>query len=78
MASAMPGHICREAVEVNVLEGRAEPCDDVFMQWYEHPPTVSLGDVDIERMAQVSWRSGVTSDRWKLNLSLGDQCGCTI
>ena len=44
------------------------------MQWYEHSPTVPLGDVDIERMSQVSWRSVVTSDRWKLNLSPGDQC----
>ena len=46
----------------------------MFMQWYEHSPTVPLGDDDIERMSQVSWRSVVTSDRWKLNLSPGDQC----
>ena len=29
---------------------------------------------DIERMSRVSWRSVVTADRWKLNLSPGDQC----
>ena len=72
-ASDMPEHL-QGASRVNVLEDRAELCDDVFMQWYEHSPTVPLGDDDIERMSQVSWRSVVTSDRWKLNLSPGDQC----
>ena len=72
-SSAMPEHL-QGTSRVDVLEGRAELCDDVFMQWYEHPPTVPLGNVDIERMGQVSWRSVVTSDRWKLNLSSGDQC----
>ena len=72
-SSAMPNHLQGES-RAGVLEGRAELCDDVFMQWYEHPPTVPLGNDDIERMAQVSWRSVVTSDRWKLNLSPGDQC----
>lgn len=72
-ASEMPDHLQGRS-RVNVMNGETELCDDVFMQWYEHPPTIALGNDDIERMAQVSWRSVVTRDRWKLNLSPGDQC----
>ncbi len=72
-ASDMPEHLQGRS-RVDVLKGDTELCDDVFMQWYEHPPTIALGNEDIERMAQVSWRSVVTKDRWKLNLSPGDQC----
>ena len=71
--SEMPTHL-QGASRLDVLEGSADLCDDVFMQWYEHPPTVPLGNPDIERMSHVSWRSVVTADRWKLNLSPGDQC----
>ena len=70
--SEMPPHL-QGTSRVEVLEGRADLCDDVFMQWYEHPPTVPLGTPDIERMSHISWRSVVTSGRWKLNLSRGDQ-----
>ena len=69
----MPDHLQGQS-RVDVLEGQKELCDDVFMQWYEHSPTVPLGTPDIERMSRVSWRSVVTADRWKLNLSPGDQC----
>ena len=72
-ASEMPDHLQGRS-RVDVLEGQKELCDDVFMQWYEHSPTVPLGTPDIERMSRVSWRSVVTADRWKLNLSPGDQC----
>ena len=71
-ASEMPDHLQGRS-RVDVMNGETELCDDVFMQWYEHPPTIALGNDDIERMAQVSWRSVVTRDRWKLNLSPGDQ-----
>ena len=69
----MPDHLQGQS-RVDVLNGTAELCGDVFMQWYGHSPTVPLGNDDIERMSNVSWRSVVTSDRWKLNLSPGDQC----
>ena len=72
-ASEMPDHLQGRS-RVDVLNGQEELCDDVFMQWYEHSPTVPLGTPDIERMSRVSWRSVVTADRWKLNLSPGDQC----
>ena len=57
-----------------VLAGEADLRDDVFMQWYGGRATVGLGNAAIERMSSVQWRSVVTGDRWKLNLSLGDQC----
>ena len=69
----MPDHLQGQS-RVDVLDGTAELCGDVFMQWYGHSPTVPLGNDDIERMSNVSWRSVVTGDRWKLNLSPGDQC----
>ncbi len=72
-ADGLPRHL-QGSSRVDVLNGSAELCDDVFMQWYEHPPTVPLGNPDIERMSNVSWRSVVTRERWKLNLSPGDQC----
>ena len=71
--SEMPDHLQGRS-RVDVLKGQEGLCDDVFMQWYEHSPTVPLGTPDIERMSRVSWRSVVTADRWKLNLSPGDQC----
>ena len=56
--------------------------DDVFMQWHGEPPTINLGNQDVETMAGVPWRSIVSGERqpdgaiqrWKLNLSPGDQC----
>ena len=60
---------------VGVLSGETTLADnDVFMQWHGEPPTVPLGMPDVELMAGVPWRSVVTGDRWKLNLSPGDQC----
>ena len=34
----------------------------------------NLGTPEINRMVSVPWRTIVGSDRWKLNLSPGDQC----
>ena len=34
----------------------------------------NLGSPEINRMVSVPWRGVVTGDRWKLNLSPGDQC----
>ena len=70
----IPSHLQGES-RVPVLRGDATLADnDVFMQWYGEPPTVPLGTPAIELMAGVPWRSVVTGDRWKLNLSPGDQC----
>lgn len=59
---------------VDVLSGNAVLDGDVFMQWHGGRATISLGDDAVERMSTVEWRSVVTQDRWKLNLSNGDQC----
>ena len=70
----MPDHLQGES-RVGVLSGETTLADnDVFMQWHGEPPTVPLGMPDVELMAGVPWRSVVTGDRWKLNLSPGDQC----
>ncbi len=59
---------------VDVLAGEGSLEDDVFMQWHGGRATISLGDALVERMSTNAWRSVVTPDRWKLNLSDGDQC----
>ena len=70
----VPDHLQGES-RVSVLKGEATLADnDVFMQWHGEPPTVPLGTPAIGLMSAVPWRSVVTGDRWKLNLSPGDQC----
>ena len=57
-----------------VLEGEANLDDDVFMQWHGGPATISLGSAEVERLSETPWRSMVSPDRWKLNLSPDDTC----
>ena len=73
MGADTPPHL-QGVSRVPVLAGEADLRDDVFMQWYGGRATIGLGNAAIERMSSVQWRSVVTGDRWKLNLSLGDQC----
>ncbi len=73
MAVEPPEHLQGQS-RVDVLSGDAGLEDDVFMQWHGGRATISLGDAVVERMSTVGWRSVVTPDRWKLNLSNGDQC----
>ena len=37
-------------------------------------PERFLGDIKINRMLRLPWRTVVTPDRWKLALCAGDQC----
>ena len=46
---------------------------DVVVQWNGGPDR-HLGSEQINRMTRLPWRTVVTADRWKLNLSAGDQC----
>jgi arylsulfatase len=46
---------------------------DVFVQWNGGPDR-NLGSEEINRMTRLPWRTVVTADRWKLNVSTGDQC----
>ena len=59
---------------VPVLRGAATLDDnEVFLQW-NGVGDRNLGTPEINRMVAVPWRSVVTGDRWKLNLSPSDQC----
>jgi len=47
--------------------------NDVFLQW-NGTGDRNLGTPEINQMISTPWRSIVTGDRWKLNLSTHDQC----
>ena len=47
--------------------------NDVFIQWNGQGDR-NLGTDQINRFIEQPWRSVVTGDRWKLNLSPGDTC----
>jgi arylsulfatase len=73
MCQTVPDHL-QGASRKDVLEGDAKLTDDVFMQWHGGAATISLGDAEFDRLSEVPWRSMVSGDRWKLNLSPGDTC----
>ena len=48
--------------------------DDVFIQWNRSDGHPLPGEAEVNPQMQTPWRTVVTSDRWKLNLSAHDQC----
>ena len=73
MGQEIPGHL-QGSSRVPVLRGEEALVEnDVFVQWNGMGDR-NLGSPAINRMVSVPWRSVVTGDRWKLNLSPGDQC----
>jgi arylsulfatase A-like enzyme len=57
-----------------VLRGEADLSDnDVFVEWTGAGDR-NLGSAAINRMVAMPWRSVISADRFKLNLSPGDQC----
>ena len=59
---------------VDVLRGEADLGDnDAFVEWTGLGDR-NLGSDEINRMVAIPWRSVITSDRFKLNLCLGDRC----
>ena len=59
---------------VPVLKGETNlNNNDVFIQWNGMNDR-NLGTPEINRMITVPWRGVITGNRWKLNLSPGDQC----
>ena len=71
--SDIPEHLEGKSL-VSVLEGDKDLShNDVFIQWNGMGDR-NLGSPEINRMVSVPWRGVVTGDRWKLNLSPGDQC----
>jgi arylsulfatase A-like enzyme len=58
----------------DVLRGEADLSgNDVFVEWNGIGDR-NLGSQAINRMVAVPWRSVISPDRFKLNLSPGDQC----
>ncbi len=71
--SDIPDHVEGKSLRP-VLRGEADLSDnDVFIQWNGMGDR-NLGTPEINRMVSIPWRGVVTGDRWKLNLSPGDQC----
>ncbi len=59
---------------VDVLRGEADlGGNDVFVEWNGIGDR-NLGSEAINRMVAMPWRSVISPDRYKLNLSPGDQC----
>ena len=73
MGQPVPGQLEGQS-RTSVLRADASLQDNqVFLQWNGEGDR-DLGNPSINRMVSVPWRSVVTGDRWKLNLSPGDQC----
>ncbi len=69
----IPDHIEGKSL-LRVLDGEKTLGDnDVFLQWNGYGDR-NLGSPAINRMVTAPWRSVVSGDRWKLNLSAADQC----
>ena len=69
----VPGHV-QGTSRLPVLMDEADLSDnDAFIQWNGMGDR-NLGSPEINRMVAIPWRSVATGDRWKLNLSPGDQC----
>ncbi len=73
MGQDVPSHLQGQSRK-SVVEGDSELTDDVFMQWHGGAATISLGDAEFDRLSEIPWRSMVSGDRWKLNLSPDDIC----
>ena len=73
----IPDHLQGKSLKP-VLEGVANLSEnDVFISWngyHNNVPERFLGDIKINRMLRLPWRTVVTPDRWKLALCAGDQC----
>ena len=73
MGQEIPAHLQGRS-RLPVLRGEESLIDnEVFVQWNGMGDR-NLGSPVINRMVAVPWRCVVTGERWKLNLSPGDQC----
>jgi len=73
----VPDHLQGKSLKP-VLQGESDLSgNDVFISWNGYDNNVPdrfLGDIRINRMLRLPWRTVVTPDRWKLALCAGDQC----
>ena len=69
-----PDHLQGES-RVPVLNGDAILSEnDVFIQWNRSDGHPRPGEAEVNPAMSTPWRSVISADRWKLNLSAHDQC----
>ena len=74
LGQPVPEHLQGRS-RVPVLKGEATVEDNYVVVEHHGVGDIDLGSPDINLMNAVPWRSIVSADRWKLNLTAGDQCG---
>lgn len=74
MGESIPEHLQGES-RVSVLNGEATLFEnDVFIQWNRNDGHPRPGEAEVNPAMSTPWRSVISADRWKLNLSAHDQC----
>ena len=74
MGEDLPGHL-QGVSRVPVLDGRETLAgNDVFVAWNRSDGHPRPGEAEVNPGMATPWRSVVSGDRWKLNLSAHDQC----
>lgn len=74
MGESIPEHLQGES-RVSVLNGGATLSEnDVFIQWNRNDGHPRPGEAEVNPAMSTPWRSVISADRWKLNLSAYDQC----
>ena len=74
MGESIPDHLQGES-RVSVLNGDATLSEnDVFIQWNRNDGHPRPGEAEVNPAMSTPWRSVISADRWKLNLSAHDQC----
>ena len=72
VGNPVPPHIEGSSLAPVLRGNKTLDDNDVFLQWNGYGDR-NLGNPAINRMVSAPWRSVVTGDRWKLNLSHADQ-----
>ena len=74
MGQAIPDHLQGQS-RLEVLNGQSTLShNDVFIQWNRSDGHPRPGEGGVNPAMSTPWRSIVSADRWKLNLSAHDQC----
>ena len=74
MGESLPDHLQGES-RVSVLNGDATLSkNDVFIQWNRNDGHPRPGEAEVNPAMSTPWRSVISADRWKLNLSAHDHC----
>jgi len=74
MGQAIPDHLQGQS-RLEVMNGQATLSNnDVFIQWNGSDGHPRPGEGGVNPAMSTPWRSIVSADRWKLNLSAHDQC----